>query len=85
MRFFSTIVGAAALISSVVAQDLGITKAPSSVQAGQTYTIEYTAPAGAAVSLILRKGDPNNLDTLTTLTCEFTNFDPRSLSLTTLL
>ncbi|GME60845.1 extracellular matrix protein [Neofusicoccum parvum] len=71
MRFFQSIVGAFALASSVVAQTapaLGITSAPTSVTAGQTYTIEYAAPVGQPVALLLRKGDPNDLQTVATLT-----------------
>lgn len=74
MRFFHTVVGAFALISSVVAQtapSLGFTSAPSSVRAGQTYTIEYAAPAGQPVTITLRKGASNNLDTIGALTSKF--------------
>ncbi|KAH7060789.1 hypothetical protein B0J12DRAFT_344140 [Macrophomina phaseolina] len=72
MRFFHAFVGTVALISSAVAQSVSFTNVPTSVEAGRTYVIEYNAPAGQSVSIILRKGNPDDLDTITTLTSDST-------------
>ncbi|KAK8218382.1 Ser-Thr-rich glycosyl-phosphatidyl-inositol-anchored membrane family-domain-containing protein [Phyllosticta capitalensis] len=71
MRFFASIVGALALVASAVAQsaDVSLTEYPSNVQAGQTYTIKYTATdLSKPCTLTLRRGDPNDLSTVATIT-----------------
>ncbi|KAK8222832.1 hypothetical protein BKA81DRAFT_350587 [Phyllosticta paracitricarpa] len=71
MRFFTTIVSAFALVATAVAQSASvqITDYPQSVTAGQTYTIKYTATdINKPCTLTLRRGNPNDLTTISTLT-----------------
>lgn len=66
MRFFEIVLSGAALIAAAWAVELN--DVPSSIEAGKTYTITYSPKDNTATTFILRKGDPNNLDTITTLT-----------------
>ncbi|KAK7554603.1 Ser-Thr-rich glycosyl-phosphatidyl-inositol-anchored membrane family-domain-containing protein [Phyllosticta citricarpa] len=73
MRFFTTIVSAFALVATAVAQSASvqITDYPQSVTAGQTYTIKYTATdINKPCTLTLRRGNPNDLTTISTLTTD---------------
>lgn len=81
MHFFKAIVGTVALASTVVAQlTLGITKAPTSVTAGETYTIEYLATDSAPVTLTLRKGASTDLKVVNVLSCKCFLSDPPNLT-----
>jgi len=66
MRFFQTIFASAALVAAAFAVE--INEYPSSVQAGRTYRVTYTPGDDTPTTFILRKGENNNLDTITTLT-----------------
>lgn len=71
MQFFKALLfGSAALVSLVAAQDepLALTVVPESVEAGQPVTIEYSGDPNVPTTLTLRKGDPNDLDTVETIT-----------------
>ncbi|EON64295.1 hypothetical protein W97_03526 [Coniosporium apollinis CBS 100218] len=74
MRFFQAILAASAFVGSALAQtNLALTSVPSEVVAGNTYTITYTAPdLDQPVTITLRKGDPNNLNTIGELTSDAT-------------
>ncbi|KAK5004552.1 hypothetical protein LTR28_008754, partial [Elasticomyces elasticus] len=65
------ICGATALASFAAAQSttLGFSQVPTSVVAGQSYTVTYyAADTTHPVTIILRKGDPANLQTIEVLT-----------------
>jgi hypothetical protein len=61
MRFFSTILAGAALVSA--AFGLTIDDYPVSLEVGKSYEIKYS-PATASPTFILRKGLSGNLDTI---------------------
>merc|ERR1711881_619168 len=59
----------AAYAAAQAAGQLAFTTLPGSIQAGQSYTLEWAGgDATAPVTIILRQGDPNNLDTVSTIT-----------------
>ncbi|KAG9629971.1 hypothetical protein KCU64_g17244, partial [Aureobasidium melanogenum] len=67
----SALVGAFALASLVVAQAprLAFTRTPTEVTAGQPVTIQYTAQnLSLPATIMLRKGNPSNLQDVSTLT-----------------
>ncbi|THY34403.1 hypothetical protein D6D01_01949 [Aureobasidium pullulans] len=72
MHFLKTAAfGAFALASLVVAQAprLSFTSVPTEVTAGQPVTIQYTSQIlTAPATIVLRKGDPSDLQDVTTLT-----------------
>ncbi|KAF4553526.1 Hypothetical protein D9617_6g092570 [Elsinoe fawcettii] len=76
MRFLSTLSASAiALASFAAAQSavLGFSEVPTSVRAGQPATIRYTAEdLSDPVTITLRKGDADDLDTIQTLTSDAT-------------
>ncbi|TKX22468.1 hypothetical protein C1H76_5250 [Elsinoe australis] len=76
MHFFSTVAaGAIAFASLAAAQStvLGFTSVPTSVRAGQAATIRYDAQdLSEPVTITLRKGDADDLDTIQTLTSDAT-------------
>jgi hypothetical protein len=59
MRFFTV---AAALLATAFA--LEINQVPTSLEAGKTYTITYSPKDNTPTTFILRKGDPDHLDTI---------------------
>ncbi|KAK8213409.1 hypothetical protein M8818_002708 [Zalaria obscura] len=68
-------IGASVLASYALAQStrLAFTSTPASVTAGQAVTIKYSAAdTTAPVTIILRKGDPNDLQTIAVLTSDST-------------
>lgn len=65
MRFFQVLLSGAALIAAALAVEFN--SVPSSIEPGKTYTITWS-PKEGTVSLILRQGDPSNLNTLQTIT-----------------
>jgi hypothetical protein len=65
---FKSIVSALLFAASTLAIQLN--SWPSSVVAGQTYQITWSGADTTPVTLLLRKGDPNNLQTVTTITCK---------------
>lgn len=70
MRFFEIAVSGAALLAAAFAIELN--EVPSSIVAGETYTITYSPKDDVPTTFVLRKGDPNNLDTVGTLTTSAT-------------
>lgn len=72
MRFTQTIFAGAALVAAAFAVE--ITSAPSSVEAGGVYTIEYSPGGQAATVLELRSGDPNDLDNVQVLTRTYPSY-----------
>lgn len=62
MRFFTV---AAALLATAFAVELN--SVPTSLEAGKTYTITYSPKDNTPTTFILRKGDPDNLDTIGTI------------------
>ncbi|KAF2225444.1 hypothetical protein BDZ85DRAFT_66640 [Elsinoe ampelina] len=76
MRFLHFLsVSAIALASFAAAQSavLGFSEVPTSVRAGQPATIRYTAEdLSEPVTITLRKGDANDLETIQTLTSDAT-------------
>jgi len=66
MRFFETILSGAALVAAAMA--LTIDTYPSSVVAGQTYTITYSPKDNTPTTFLLRQGPSGNLNTIDTLT-----------------
>lgn len=55
----------AALVASVVAQGrLAFTSTPGTAVQGSSYNISWSGGDGSAVTLTLRKGDPNDLETI---------------------
>jgi len=70
--FSKTLFSLALLASSAMAA-ITFTSAPSTVEAGQTYTLKYTTEDTVTpISIILRKGDPLNLGTIGPLTTSAT-------------
>ncbi|KAF2397599.1 hypothetical protein EJ06DRAFT_584517 [Trichodelitschia bisporula] len=66
--YFRTILSVAVLAASAMAQ-LMFTSVPTSVQAGQQYTIQWSGgDATQPVTILLRKGESGNLGTVGTLT-----------------
>ena len=63
MRFFETILFAAGLVAAVT-----IDQYPSSLVAGQTYTITYSPADGGPTTFLLRQGPSTDLTTIETLT-----------------
>lgn len=66
MRFFQTLLTGAALVATALS--LTIDTYPPSVEAGKTYTIEYSPKDDTPTTFVLRKGLSTNLDTVETLT-----------------
>lgn len=66
MRFFETLFAGAALVAAALAVE--INEFPSEVQAGRSYRITYTPGDNTPTTFILRKGENDDLDTITTLT-----------------
>jgi len=67
-----TLINIALLASSAMAA-ITFTSAPSTVEAGQTYTLKYsTEDTVTPISIILRKGDPKNLGVIGPLTTDAT-------------
>jgi hypothetical protein len=70
MLFIQSLFAGAALVAAVAA-DVAITQGPdfsAGVEVGKSYTIEYTPADDTPTTIILRKGDGANLDTVGTLT-----------------
>lgn len=75
MHLYKTILlGALALAQMVVGQvPLAFTNFPTSVTSGQTLNITWSAPdLSVPVEIILRKGDPANLETITNIITDAT-------------
>ncbi|KAF2252987.1 hypothetical protein BU26DRAFT_501256 [Trematosphaeria pertusa] len=66
MRFFDVVLSGAALISAAMA--VQFTSFPTSIEPGKTYTLEWTPADDTPTTIKLRQGDPNDLDTIATLT-----------------
>ncbi|KAG9969734.1 hypothetical protein KCU78_g23942, partial [Aureobasidium melanogenum] len=69
--FKSAVVGALALASLVVSQAprLAFTRTPTEITSGQPVTIQYTAQnLSLPATIMLRKGNPSNLQDVSTLT-----------------
>ena len=65
MRFFTAVASAAfAALAAAQSNGLGFTSTPTSAQAGSQVTIRYNAPNDNPVTITLRKGDPDNLQTI---------------------
>lgn len=71
MRFIQTLLTGAALVATALSQ-LTIDTYPTSVEAGKTYTVEYSPKDNTPTTFILRKGLSTNLDTVETLTTSAT-------------
>jgi hypothetical protein len=67
MRFFETILSAAAFTAAVAALEINQFPAEG-VVAGQTYTITYSPADDTPTTFILRQGKSTDLDTVGTLT-----------------
>jgi hypothetical protein len=67
MRFFETILSAAAFAAAVAALEINDFPAEG-VVAGQTYTITYSPADDTPTTFILRQGKSTDLDTVGTLT-----------------
>jgi transglutaminase/protease-like cytokinesis protein 3 len=67
MRFFETILSAAAFVAAVAALEINDFPAEG-VVAGQTYTITYSPADNTPTTFILRQGQSTDLDTIATLT-----------------
>lgn len=67
MRFFETILSAAAFAAAVAALEINQFPAEG-VVAGQTYTITYSPADDTPTTFILRQGKSTDLDTVGTLT-----------------
>ncbi|KAI9669010.1 MAG: hypothetical protein M1831_000602 [Alyxoria varia] len=75
MQFKASIVGAAAFALSVAAQSSNVlfTKTPDSVSAGESVDIGYkVANPSQPATILLRRGDSNNLQTVSVLTSSTT-------------
>jgi len=68
MRFTQALFASAALVAGVFAVKPEINDFPAKVEAGKSYTITYSPGGDIPTTFILRKGENDNLDTLTTLT-----------------
>jgi hypothetical protein len=70
--FFRVSLAVATFVSAVLAQSgIAFTSVPTSVIAGQTYTITWSGGDNTQPATItLREGDPNNLQTVGTITSE---------------
>ncbi|KAF2750931.1 hypothetical protein M011DRAFT_464729 [Sporormia fimetaria CBS 119925] len=66
MRFTQTLLAGAALLAAAWAVE--INEYPTEVQAGRSYRVTYTPGDETPTTFILRQGDNDNLDTITTLT-----------------
>ncbi|KAI9857320.1 MAG: hypothetical protein M1824_004870 [Vezdaea acicularis] len=75
MHFLKTLfIGASAFAAAVTAQgtgNLAFTSTPTSVTVGQSANITFSGASGPA-TIILRKGNPQNLATISTLTTSAT-------------
>ncbi|KAI4915542.1 hypothetical protein J4E90_003987 [Alternaria incomplexa] len=71
MRFFETILSAAAFAAAVAALEINDFPAEG-VVAGQTYTITYSPADDTPTTFILRQGQSTDLDTVATLTTSAT-------------
>merc|ERR1712137_487046 len=71
MRFFETILSAAAFAAAVAALEINDFPAEG-VVAGQTYTITYSPADDTPTTFILRQGQSTGLDTVATLTTSAT-------------
>lgn len=70
MRFFEVVLSGAALIAAAWAVEFN--EVPSTIEAGKSYTITYSPKDNTPTTLILRKGDPDDLGTIATLTTSAT-------------
>lgn len=75
MRFFTSVAFAAfSAIAAAQSNSLGFTSAPTSVQAGSEVTIKYNAQnLNEPATITLRKGDPDNLQTVQVIASSATN------------
>lgn len=74
MRFFTAaFVAVSAFAASVLAQENPISKPTvgSPVTAGQSFPIVWQPTTSGTITLLLRSGPANNLNTIATLVCEF--------------
>ncbi|MCJ1363451.1 hypothetical protein MMC16_002558 [Acarospora aff. strigata] len=73
MHYLKTILVGAVMATVAVAQStLAFTSTPSTVTAGNPVTITYASADSSPVTITLRKGDPNNLSTISVLTTSAT-------------
>lgn len=69
MRFFDIVLAGALAASAYAQSKIAITSAPKNVQAGSSVTIKWSGgDSSAPVTITLREGPSNNLNTITTLT-----------------
>jgi len=72
MQLIRSLACAASFVALVAAQSssLGFTSVPTTAKAGTAVEVKYDAPdLSEPVTITLRKGDADNLDTIATLTC----------------
>ncbi|KAF2733246.1 hypothetical protein EJ04DRAFT_439468 [Polyplosphaeria fusca] len=67
MRFTQTLFAGAALVAAAFAVEINSIE-PTNPEAGKTAIIKYSPGGNTPTEFILRKGDPNALDNLTTIT-----------------
>ncbi|KAI5279239.1 hypothetical protein KEM52_004448, partial [Ascosphaera acerosa] len=67
MQIFQSIAASALLVAAMVEAKVAFTKMPSDAQVGQAVTISW-ADAQGPVTILLKKGDSNDLKTVATLT-----------------
>jgi hypothetical protein len=68
MLFSRYLVASTSLFAVALAQaKIAFTSVPAIVRAGDSYNITWGGGNGQPVTLTLRKGDPNNLDTIEVL------------------
>jgi len=74
MYTLKSIVSVALFAVYAVAQSsIAFTSFPTNVQAGQTYNLTWEGgDSTQPVTILLRQGDPNNLQTVTSLTSTYT-------------
>jgi len=68
MYFPRTLFSVAAFAVAVLAQNIAFTSVPTSVTVGQTYDITWSGGDSSPVTIILRSGSSNNLQTISTIT-----------------
>ena len=66
MFFSRVLLASVALLSYAAAQNtrIAFTSVPAAVIGGETYNITWGGGDGSAVTVTLRKGNPDNLDTI---------------------
>lgn len=75
MKFTATIM---AVLAAVASAEVTLTNSDYDIKAGEPFTIEWTGADGP-VTITLKNGDPNNLQTVDVIDCMF---PPRLLSST---